>query len=1412
MGKFTYSRSRYYIPYEYSYYILHKNKNFNKYILFKLISNLLDEMFYSIKCYKSINKKSKSKYFINLKNLSVIQLFINKFFNCIFYYKSLFDYSLPKIDMAFLKANILKIKRNRFSSMSKVLHNSYKLLNILQDSKRQFSFFSIQNTSYLLFIRLLLLLLFRRNVISFNLIYVRNILYEIRQISNHIYFDRHKDIIFNIDQNILNYDLRKLIMASIFKIRRYARRQMFLNKRPILNRISFLIILSTKRFDKLKRSKSNKTFYSYKLQFKQIFKNIYNFKTTKKFNQYIKKINSKLVNNINASQVYFYQIFAFINNTFFFSKFIDKPNLLTINNSISSINNYYYYFLIGDQIEISYSAYKYTFSIRKLYISFLLSQLFYDCCSNLFVIKTNNQIINNVFFEKAISSEQGVSNNIKPLRNKIDIQYKCAYKYLNFINSILPLQINILKTTQSSEQFNSKFLYSNLSNYLAINIKYVLRPNFNFIFPIQKISYLCYKYPFFKLKYKKKHIKKYYESLLKKLYTSKTVLKNRENLFITKNNFYLKSYRKLSKLCKRCLMYSVRSIFKYIYILILRELLSFKEVIFRYKYSFLMYNYTLRNIFTFFNVNSNKRHIKSKLQIFNTKNAYYRLLQNKNSFNSSSIKSNFFSNIHVLLPMLIIYNYYNKLAIANLHSKEIKQYDLNISFQYSNIERLLNNFIQMHLKYMFSIYKYGNNISLDFQINYSILKQLSSTTYKNFLISLFTKFINCVPSLMFNLNSKKQFQINSFLLFKLNIHEYSIFKNLDLILNSSFSFNIPSNITSNYKYVKVLQKLTFFNLLDIDNVTLLFRTYYFLCDYLISEIICLVKTQRNNSMYSYKSFLNNIFNNEYIMNKYKLFPKLMKNYSKYNFKKLLRMVYTTFKSFIHFKKLFYRVKGHLFTKRKQRVVNKSFSSVDIDNLEEYKSKEAFVHSEEILENAAELAIQKEKNKDIVLNIVQQLPNRTISDFLLFRFKIAKFFIYNVLSNIDNTTIFNIYKYSNTNDHNKKEKYLLNKIKIFKLTAANKKKVLISKNVSHSRIKYFQNRLYHRTIAPMLGFDIRRALKDIKVIKKDSFNKSNIILTDAQINKSIFSIQRKKSISRINILNSKFKSFIAKFKFFIKIKSNNRNLNIFKKYPRKHIIVRKVYFEYMDKLDLYLNIRIAINLFTSLDAILNTIFGMNSLDHMNSKLLIHKILKKNLSNTDRQRLNLIFDNFLITHYYNAYHSLQINADYIHKYKKSIQFRKQKNAYINNKKLFFKKPLKKHSIIPFFLKKLKNFVLKYKYLKYLKQSILKSILIPIYFKLVSSVNLVNTIDLTNVQKLKDYLRYRSQYITNLYTFFKLNSYLYNVNGNRLRFILYSDLNFFSEIRNTFNNIDLKKISTDLRYLFNEKNYSSLLTLYR
>lgn len=1403
MGKLTYSRSRYYIPYEYSHHIGYKNKNTYKYILFKLLSILLDEMFYSIKCYRLSNRKCKYKYSINMDYLSSVQLFIHKLFNFICYYESNIFHSLP---------SEISISYSKKSRASHNLFNSIAKKNLLYTSIKHYNLFQANNSSSILFIKLLLLLLFRRDMLSFNIIHVRNIIYEIRQISNYIFFDRYKETIFSISHDILNYDLRKLIISSIFSIRRYANRHRFLNKRPILDKISFLIILSTKRFDKLKRSKLNRTFYSYKLQFKQIFKNIYNFKTTKKYNQYIKKINSKLVNNVNTFKLYLYQIHTFINNNFFFYKLVNKPKMTLINGYLSEDTNMYHHFLIGDQIEVFYNTYKYIHSIRKLYISFLLSQLFYNCCSNFFFIR------------------------IKDSRNTKKVHLN---KYTIFLNRDLDnSSIYNSSETNMQEEHSIIDLQKKIIQIRELKVKYPFVQAKKFI----KLLKTGIKNKRMKKKIK---IKKHYQYVL----INRLIVKifNLYNISIYKYYIRRKRYRKLINLCKKYIIRSTKNINRYMYYQILKKLRNIKKGVHIYKYGLLIYNRLLYKIYNILNIYPKNVSIKT----FNKyHNHYYHFIESNNNIIRNYATSSSFSGVYILLPMLIIYKYYANLVINNL-SMQIKiGHNSNLYIQYCEFAQLFNDFINSHLNYIFSISKYNMNSNLDFQINYSIIKQLSSNIYKNFLISLFMKLSNSIFSLFFKFNAEKKFQINSFLVYQLGTFKVPLINNINSMLNSSCLSKLPA--IGDYKNKNASRQFRLFNLFNMNSKNdYLSKIYYFLCNYLILEILFLIK---NNYIRGLKFlYTNTKFINKSIMYKFQLLPKLIHITNAYYIQKSLRIAFIIFKSVTHFRKLFnIRKYPFIIFKPKQQLQEDHSSFIRELELEEYKPQEVYLHTSEIMEIIAELVTQKQKRN--VINLQRQLTASNIFSFELFNFKLNKFAMSTILSSINRKTISNMLKlHDPLSNHNiekvKKYFYLLNKIKIFESNELHHYTIQSFINYYLSRLsnKYFQSRQYHITV-PLLDFDFKLALKDIKVNKQKSIinPEYTIKYTDTKINELASSYKKNKGLSKVTMFNSTFKFFITWFKSSIKVqlKKQNfytKNLNLRIKSVKKHSIIKKLYFEYLDKLDLCLNIRISITLFTLLNDMLDIVIGTKSLDSIESKLSIYNMQNKNINKYRKRHLNLIFDNFLMNYYYRICPSSSIKSNYNKvndanqtsykgintkinwTYTTNIQ-RKDKKKFIaslhNQKKLPFKYAitksypkvfLNKRHLNSSLLTKFNNFILQYNYLKYLKQYFTRVIVNPLYYKLTAQTsNSIN--DVLEISNIKEYLQFRTHYINKLHIIFKLSSYLHIIRENKLKFILYSDPYFSPETNNVFSDIDLTKVSTDIRYLFNEKNYHSITTKYR
>ena len=101
-------------------------------------------------------------------------------------------------------------------------------------------------------------------------------------------------------------------------------------------------------------------------------------------------------------------------------------------------------------------------------------------------------------------------------------------------------------------------------------------------------------------------------------------------------------------------------------------------------------------------------------------------------------------------------------------------------------------------------------------------------------------------------------------------------------------------------------------------------------------------------------------------------------------------------------------------------------------------------------------------------------------------------------------------------------------------------------------------------------------------------------------------------------------------------------------------------------------------------------------------------------------------------------------------------------------------------------------------------------PIYTKLFEHINTEFIHKLKNIINIKTYLHNRSKYFESINFIYNYNSNKYVLENNKL--ILYSNSNLKTNYRNLFVEINLETISTDLRYLFDEKNYISLLSKYR
>lgn len=356
MSKSSYLKVKYQIPHEYHSFTKSKTKHLNRYLLFKLISNLLVEMYYSINCYKLLTRAIASKFNRNYKYVYILRIFIINFLNYLSNYSN-------KTKRYLLATNIF-LRWNQYVGSSK---NGVVSAN-----------------PYILFVKFFTLLLQRRSAFAVIMRKEKTILYYIRQISNYIFYEKHIQILSAVKQNILSFELKKRIIDSIFNVGRYSRKSRFLNRRHIFNLVSFNIILSANRFDRIKRGRKNRTFYSNKLKFIQLYKNMYNIRTTGLFKKYIKYISSRLRRFVGISSIHFHQIYVFILSYFFyyldlFNNTTELHNMsLRINGSKYSISSYYY-FLIGDRIEIGSSVLNYLLALRRLSIAFVLSQMFYNC-------------------------------------------------------------------------------------------------------------------------------------------------------------------------------------------------------------------------------------------------------------------------------------------------------------------------------------------------------------------------------------------------------------------------------------------------------------------------------------------------------------------------------------------------------------------------------------------------------------------------------------------------------------------------------------------------------------------------------------------------------------------------------------------------------------------------------------------------------------------------------------------------------------------------------------------------------------------------------------------------------------------------------------------------------------------------
>lgn len=375
--------AKYQILHEYSNYTKSKTKQLNKYLLFQLVMDLLKEMHQSIRCYRIVNRKISSRFCISYRHSYISRLFITRFFSNMLNHLYLFSRHLRRIPRKFKKLS-------KAGKSNKYKYYLYRYAKKKEYKKSQFITTQsiVKNKVYILFIKFLFLLFRRRNIFHNIMRSGKSVLYHIRKISNYLFFQRHQDILFNVEEKVLGYDLRKRILDAIFNVGRHARKYRFFSKKYILNHITFNILLITNRFDLFKRQRRNRTFYFYKLKFKQLYKSMYNIRTTKLFNKYINYINTRLNRYVGIQNIYLYQIYIFLYSYFYsFLNYTDNKSLLqAIHIKINGIRKYlnnFHYFVVGDYIEIRAISHVFILLIRKLGIAFALSQIFYLAVSGL---------------------------------------------------------------------------------------------------------------------------------------------------------------------------------------------------------------------------------------------------------------------------------------------------------------------------------------------------------------------------------------------------------------------------------------------------------------------------------------------------------------------------------------------------------------------------------------------------------------------------------------------------------------------------------------------------------------------------------------------------------------------------------------------------------------------------------------------------------------------------------------------------------------------------------------------------------------------------------------------------------------------------------------------------------------------
>jgi len=438
LAKFNYINPKYQISHEFANYIKSKTKQLNKYVLFQLIINLLSEMYYSIRCYRIIYRHILWRYIRNYKYIYISRLFITRFFFGIIHHIYLYINHIKKVPR--------RARRRLFMSTLNKSPNLKRFMRLQRLNKHVL----IRNKTYVLFIKFLFLLFLKcRSFIRSNYSN-KNIMYHTRRISNFLFYQKHIDILSNIDETVLSYDLRKRLIDAIFTVGRRSRRRRFLNKKKILHSITLNIYLTTNRFDLFKRQRRYRTFYYYKLKFRQLYKSVYNIRTTTIFNKYIKYISTRLINYSTMEEVHLYQVYFFLYSYFYFFLGTSNPTTLLgeFNLRINGIKRYlnnFHYFIIGDRIEIHSIPLLLIKMVRKLCLSFTLSQLFYTCITPLAKL-----LIHKISYaQKLVRSKAFSDHNLTPIDTNmmVKLDQKDICKYYNslqlVINTLLMHNFNI---------------------------------------------------------------------------------------------------------------------------------------------------------------------------------------------------------------------------------------------------------------------------------------------------------------------------------------------------------------------------------------------------------------------------------------------------------------------------------------------------------------------------------------------------------------------------------------------------------------------------------------------------------------------------------------------------------------------------------------------------------------------------------------------------------------------------------------------------------------------------------------------------------------------------------------------------------------------------------------------------------